>query len=99
MASSPESIHNMAQSTGRTNSKSHNDSTRNPIQAFQHANDAAVRAAKDIRDLVDNRDENDLWDKTEEVTLEDLMVKLTVKWHKRDEMWEKNDYTTTIGKR
>ena len=89
MASSPESIHNMAQSTGRTNSKSHNDSTRNPIQAFQHANDAAVRAAKDIRDLVDNRDENDLWKKTDETALGILMLTLTIKRHEHDDAWEK----------
>ena len=79
----------MAQTAGQTNSTSHNDSTTQPIQAFTDANNAAVRSAKDIRDLIDGRDENDLWDKTEEVALEDLMVKLTVRRHERDEMWEK----------
>ena len=74
----------MAQAAGRTNHNSHNDST---MQAFTDANNAAVQAAKDIRDLVDARDENDLWDESEEDTLDDLMVTLT----------RKNDYAMRRG--
>ena len=74
----------MAQAAGRTNHNSHNDST---MQAFTDANNAAVQAAKDIRDLVDARDENDLWDESEEGTLDDLMVTLTRKKRLRDEAW------------
>ena len=57
------------------------------MQAFTDANNAAVQAAKDIRDLVDARDENDLWDESEEGTLDDLMVTLTRKKRLRDEAW------------
>ena len=74
----------MAQSAGRTNHNSHNDST---MQAFTDANNAAVQAAKDIRDLVDGRDETDLWDKYEEGMLDDLMVTLSIKRRLRDEAW------------
>ena len=59
------------------------------MHAFTDANNAAVRAAKDIRDLIDGRDETDLWDEAEEIALDDLMVTLTIKRRKRDEMWEK----------
>ena len=74
----------MAQAAGRTNHNSHNDST---MQAFTDANNAVVQAAKDIRDLVDARDENDLWDESEEDTLDDLMVTLTRKKRLRNEAW------------
>ena len=58
------------------------------MQAFTDANNAAVQAAKDIRDLVDGRDETDLWDKSEEGILDGLMVTLTIKRRARDEMWK-----------
>ena len=74
----------MAQAAGRTNHNSQTDST---MQAFTDANNAAVQAAKDIRDLVDARDENDLWDESEEGTLDDLMVTLTRKKRLRNEAW------------
>ena len=57
IASPPQPTHNMARSAGQTYSTSHNNST---MQAFTDNNNAAVRAEKDIRDLIDGRDESEM---------------------------------------
>ena len=51
-------------------------------------NAAAIKAATDIPDFIDGRDENDLWDKDDETMLEELLETLTIRRQRREYTWE-----------